>query len=640
MRLFLLILWWVWLSASLGLLLVFYLTPYAELAHGWQLPNYAVPPFARLPLPTEARYLLLRIVLAGAIGISAIALAVAVRFQPSPPGSSQLLPRSPGRAGVSLKRLLFHYPAALPRVLTLVLLLAVLAWRIAYLQQVPIDENGAGAFPSLDEIASYDYFARPGPAVAASYYQLPNNHVAHNLLAAGLAHLLPAPPAATSALIIRLPAVVAGLLGLLLSFALLRRHAGLLTVILVTGSFHLLPLAVSYAVMGRGYALTFACAVAGTWAALHILHPASPTSRSWAWASFVLAGVLGLYAVPAHLYTVAAQGLVLLAGLAGRRAGRAAQFRLMTVALGFGAALTVLLYTPVLMLSGWRALLDNIYVQPRPGAWFWPTLGPALRTTAAELFGQGSISSGCYVALLVCFPMIWRRPRHDIGPDTRRLGWFAYAQAVLPLPLMLLQRQLAPARTLLPTAFFALVAAGLLLQVLWPALRHRLPAHFWPGTWLRPRYYRAQLAVGMTVLLVLGGYRFTRVRAILNAKAQEAALVLTAYNWLRASLAAGNARSSEEVVVSLRGVAVAWHHRALVTGQVPLAQVVAEYPEHLPPQLHHQPAYYVIGHTDDTRPGSPWAAVTRRLVRRYHDSTLSIYAVPTGQQGNAHHNQQ
>ena len=629
MRLLLQFLFGFWLLSSLLLLLIFGLTSYATLAHGWQQPNYAVPDFVRLPLPTPAQYAQLRLLLAGAVALGLFGFGAAClwrRAKDAP--ASTTIARFGGRAA---RYLFTRWPAKLPLITTLVLLAAVISWRAAYLTQVPIDTNSAGSSPSLDELASYDYFARPGPAVAASYYQLPNNHVAHNLLAAGLGLLLPLPPATPSALLIRLPAILFGLLGLLLSFTLLRRYAGLLPAILATGGFYLLPVAISYAVMGRGYALTLTCAVGGTWAALHMLSPVEGRGRSLAWAGFVMASVVGILAVPSHLYTVLAQGLVLLVWLGQPGPARNAQLRLLVTAAGLGVALLLLVYAPVLLLSGGGALLDNMYVQPRPAAWFWPALGPALQTTAAELFGQGSISSGLYVFLLVGFPVVWRRGRFRILVPTYRLGWLAYAQAAAPIPLMMLQRQLAPARTLLPATFFTIVAACLLLQVFWPMLRRRWPTNTPFTAWLRPRAYGWQLVLATSALLLLGSYRFSRVREVLAGKAREGAQLQLAYQWLQTHLKASATRNAA-VVVSLRSVAIAWHHRALVTGQPALPLVVAEYPENLPSAKPFRNTYYVVGHTDATRPDSPWLPFTQGLRLRYQDPVLSIYSAGPARQ--------
>jgi hypothetical protein len=70
---------------------------------------------------------------------------------------------------------------------------------------------------SLDEIASYDYWVLTGPAVTASYYAYPNNHILANLLA-GLVHA--ALPAAGSALALRLVPTLVGLALLPLGYAL------------------------------------------------------------------------------------------------------------------------------------------------------------------------------------------------------------------------------------------------------------------------------------------------------------------------------------------------------------------------------------------------------------------------------------
>ncbi len=166
------------LSISLGLLLLYASTAYADLTTRAALPNYALPTGrATLPL-TAARYQALRAglaLVAGAAGLGVLAMRSLTTARASRPRRSRRpwLPRpalSQGEwlvagavlGGAAVLRLWFavHYPL------------------------------------TLDELASYDYAVLPGAALTASYYPIPNNHLLANLVVGIVHEFLPGAPAA------------------------------------------------------------------------------------------------------------------------------------------------------------------------------------------------------------------------------------------------------------------------------------------------------------------------------------------------------------------------------------------------------------------------------------------------------------
>ena len=147
---------------------------------------------------------------------------------------------------------------------------------------------------NIDELVSYDYMALPGPALTASYYPLPNNHLLPNLLA-GAVHSLW--PGASPVVALRLLPTLLGLgllpLGLRAAAALpaLRnRDAGL-------GAVLLSPQPLFYAVAGRGYGWTLVAFLVGLEATLQLLRPQNQplgrAGRQRAWAAFSLSAVSG-----------------------------------------------------------------------------------------------------------------------------------------------------------------------------------------------------------------------------------------------------------------------------------------------------------------------------------------------------------
>ena len=547
MRFLLRVTGWLLLGAAGTLVLLFGLTSYVSLAVRVTQPNFGLYG-GLVPLPfTPARYQALRLSL-GLVGLGAAGLLWLTRR----PGRARPLasPKAPRRRVLAAWWSSWLRLSRTERWLAGALLLAVAAARLYY----------AGWYPlSLDEVASYDYCVLPGPAVTASYYPFPNNHLLPNLLV-GLVHYLV--PAASPALALRLLPTLAGLLALPVVYALALRHLRFGVATLGLGWFWLSPLAVYYAVAGRGYAWALLAALAGLFAALELLRPAGlrPAGRRLAWVVFMSSGGLGLYAVPTHLYALLALGLGLLVGF-GRQPRRVRRLQLAHLALAsLGIGLVALvLYAPVGAVSGWPALLANRYVARHEWAEFRHGFGPFLVITATELLGQRGLSAAAYLALLALAPVALRWGRLPV--PARRLGWLAYAQLALWLPLAAGQRVYPPARTLLLVllVFFVLLAlSGQALLARWrPAMRSMLARASAGNTSRARRLWRGGQLAGLAALLAAyGGYRLHREQAIIAQQTRQQVVLHQDYAWLRA-------QPLRRIWVEPRAYAIFWHHYAL-----------------------------------------------------------------------------
>ncbi|NML64287.1 hypothetical protein HHL22_03615 [Hymenobacter sp. RP-2-7] len=547
---------WLALALAGALGLLFSLTTYghlaqrlAELATG---PSRPLAPLALAP----PRLLALRLGLGGVALAAGLFLILARSARPAPRRGVRRALRASWRALWQPWRQL-----ALGARAWLGGLLGVVALARLYY---------AGWYPlNLDELASYDYSVLPGPAVTASVYAYPNNHLLANLLAGAVHGAL---PQAAPALALRLLPTLGGLLALPLVAAGLLRYLRPAAVLLGLGLFWLSPLPVFYAVAGRGYAWALLATWAGLGAALVLAAPASRSvagpQRRLAWAVFCGSALAGLYAVPSHLYVVAALGAGLLGALASQ-ADRRRRWRLLHLAgasavVGVGAAL---LYAPVGAVSGWPALLANPYVAHTPGPRYWATIGPFLTGTATELLGRPGWSALAWLALTLGTPLgLWLARRLPV--PSRQLGWLLYGQLVGWLPLALLQHVYPPARTLLAVllAFFLLLA--LLGQAAW---LHGAPLM---ARWkLLCAGRRGALPLAASLVLLYGGYRLYREQRILAERRAEAAALRQAYAWLRGE-------PLRRIWVLPGGWLLVWHHYALAAGQprLPLVEVAAPLP--------------------------------------------------------------
>jgi hypothetical protein len=406
-----------------------------------------------------------------------------------------------------------------------------------------------------DELFSYDYCVLPGAAVTASYYPYPNNHLLANLLV-GLVHW--GLPEASSLVALRLLPTLAGLLALPLVYLLLLRHARMEVVTLGVGLWGLSPDPVFFAVVGRGYAWAMVAALVGLCATLELLRPAAgqgSVTHRLAWAVFGGSAVMGLYAVPTHLYTVLAFGLLLGLGLPVGRQRATHLAHLTLTAAGVGVVTTVL-YVPIGAVSGWPALFSNTYITPIGWADYWAQLGFYLVETTTTLLGQRGWSALAFGGLIVVVPLVLAEATR-LPASTRRLGWVLYGQLVLWLPVAMLHQVLPPPRTLLFVLLAFMLLLGLLGQVL---------VIYCPG-----RRWRAMGWVGVGLVLALyGGYRLPRQWAIFALRRQQVAAFDSAYRWVRQ-------QHLQRIWVDSDDLFLLWHHYALLDGRAPLPLFVKGY---------------------------------------------------------------
>ncbi|GAA4356914.1 hypothetical protein GCM10023185_21230 [Hymenobacter saemangeumensis] len=363
------------------------------------------------------------------------------------------------------------------------LLLLVRAW---YMLNYPL---------STDEIASYDFFVRPGLLSVTSFYPIPNNHIFYNLLAWPLAQLGLSPR-----LVMRLPTLVLGSAGTAVGLVLLARLTGLRLALLITGLVGLSPLWAYYAAVGRGYFLQFCLVQAGFFAVLELLRRPAGFPHL-AWLAFLASSVLGLYCVPSYAYPLAALGLGLGSGLLLQR--RAGQLPALAAAGAFILLLTLVLYLPVGMVSGWEQLLGNRYVASKAAADFWPPFRAVLYETAAELFGPSLRISGPWWLAAACLGAAAVRCLLPAGPR-RNTAFLAWLLLALPLPMMMAQRVYAPTRVLLYLTYFGYLLLALL--ILQPRLLCQLRRLYLPL---------------LTAVLLTGGYRLYQHQAQVQASQRE-----------------------------------------------------------------------------------------------------------------------
>lgn len=355
-----------------------------------------------------------------------------------------------------------------------------------------------------DEVASYDYFVRPGLLTISSFYPIPNNHLLFNFTCWPLTFFTD-----NTRLVMRLPTFMAAAAGTVLGYLLLMRWTGFRVATLTTGLFSLLPLSLYYAVAGRGYFLQLTLLLLAFFAVLAVL--LRPTYQRLGWVAFIIASVLGFYVIPTFLYPFVSLGLGLLLGLGWQR--RWLELGHLLLAGGSIGVTTLLLYWPVGCVSGWRQLVGNRYVATLSDTIFWPQYLRYLRILADMLAGNGRVGLVAGGGLIGLGPVLfWLLPRPKQG--VAMLAWLLLA---MPLVLMAAQQVQVPARVLLYTSFFGCVLGSLVATALLTRLRVSAPA---------------QLLLGLLVVSAYGGYQFQRQLAPHQDEVREHHQMQAAYTWL------------------------------------------------------------------------------------------------------------
>lgn len=245
--------------------------------------------------------------------------------------------------------------------------------------------------------------------VTVSKYDAPNNHVAHSVLVWGSTRIFGDSPAA-----IRLPAFLAGVLTVVATCCLAGRWggptAGLLAGLVVSVWSPL----VEYSVNARGYTLlhllvVLMLLVADEWLA----RPRRPAA--------IAMGVLGglaLWTIP----TAAFAWLMLLSMLALCTVGeesparRRRRWRELLLSGLLTILVTLFLYSPILLVSGWRSLIPGRSASAQRIAW---SVADELRHGEISLLFRdqtpwscGVLALGLVAALLSNHPQLRRFARH------------------------------------------------------------------------------------------------------------------------------------------------------------------------------------------------------------------------------------
>ena len=202
----------------------------------------------------------------------------------------------------------------------------------------------------LDEATTYVLFVTKPFNEAVSAYELPNNHVLNTILAKLAVSAFGPEPWS-----LRLPNLLAGIGVMALTAIISGRWFGRAAAVAALAVVAVSPPVIHYSVQARGYGLML---FFGLLTLLSIERRlVGGAGKAWPVATAVSAS-LAFYAVPTAVLLVAP--LAAYDFILSAKGGKYAVYRWAAVWLA-AAALTALLYSPVVWRSGWRTLLANEY---------------------------------------------------------------------------------------------------------------------------------------------------------------------------------------------------------------------------------------------------------------------------------------
>ncbi|HEX8426758.1 hypothetical protein [Hymenobacter sp.] len=468
---------------------------------------------------TPTTYQLLRAGLAVVAGLSGSLLLILRRFQNAALKEDvHQLRGEIQRAIIALSRVA-HGLSGLERGVFVGMLTLILTVRVWYLVAYVLN---------TDEVASYDYFVRQGPLGISSFYPIPNNHLLFNFVCWPLSLL-----SNNVRVVMRIPTFAAAAVGTILGYLLLVRSGGFWAATMATGLFGLSPLGLYYSVAGRGYFLQITLllfAFAATVALLQL-----PTYRRLAWLLFVVASILGFYTIPTFVYPFVSLGLGLLLGLAWQR--RWSELGQLVLAGSIVGAVSTLLYSPVMCVSGFTQLVGNHYVAKMDATVFWRDYNKYLRYLADMLAGNTYLGLAVGGGLMLAGPLlVLLLPRR-----AKILGALTWLLLVVPMAMMAVQQVLVPPRVLLYLSYLGCVLGSLVTFSLLTRLR---------ATTL----YQALLS--LLVVLAYGTYQFQRQLAPHQVEVREEEQMEAAYAWL-------TGWGGQKILLAAPSYELFFHHYAL-----------------------------------------------------------------------------
>ncbi len=200
-----------------------------------------------------------------------------------------------------------------------------------------------------DEAWTHLYFSTRGIVSSIAYYPSTNNHIFYSLLTNFTLKI----PWFSDLFLLRLPSIFAAFGSLFVCYHFIKNFFNNTFANLFLAIYPLLFLNIYYSILARGYSFLMLFFVLS----LYALMKTSQDNRRFFWVIYVLSSSLGFYTMPSFLYPFVSLNVFYLL-VYFKNIRQQIVYNLMTV------ALVLMLYTPVLLVSGIDSLINNPVLIP------------------------------------------------------------------------------------------------------------------------------------------------------------------------------------------------------------------------------------------------------------------------------------
>lgn len=299
-----------------------------------------------------------------------------------------------------------------------VFLVILIGSRIFYMLEFPLVH---------DELFSFMYLVDKGFLPSAAYYPGPNNHIFFSEIAVLFNTVLD-----NNLLVMRLPSLLAGILGVVVLFVLINRRLGFEVAFLASCLFAFSYNIFFYSTHGRGYAMLYLFFILAFFCLMKITDDGG-VKRIYK-IIFVTACIMGFYTIPVFLYPYTCLFIFgFFYFLLNGRTKDSFHFIVLNL---FVAGIVLFLYLPVFFLNGMDAVTGNSWVQPFSYDVFFSRAGEYLLNTLDYLWnlrwGGWIITAVLFISGIVVMSFI----QHG------KMAACILLLVLLPFALLIIQRVL------------------------------------------------------------------------------------------------------------------------------------------------------------------------------------------------------
>ena len=236
-------------------------------------------------------------------------------------------------------------------IMALILLIAII-YRLYYAISFPV---------SYDEAWTYINFTEKGLLSSISFYPSPNNHVLHSVLT-NLSYYLPF----TQTVNLRLPSIIISVFSVFIFYLSFRKLFNDKISIYLTLMFSFLYPVIYYGYLARGYSLIILSFIISFYGTLRLAEVVEKRGEArWRYLFYLSFGaVLGLYSNPSFLYPYFSLTTFLVLIFVYCQDNKA--LKRLLVSMLIVTAITIALYSPIFIVSGFWSIASNPDVQTIP----------------------------------------------------------------------------------------------------------------------------------------------------------------------------------------------------------------------------------------------------------------------------------